>query len=37
VEIDPFPRQPGETFEYAPPQDDDSPFAVLKRLKDDNG
>lgn len=37
VEIDPFPRQPGETFEYTSPQDDDSPFAVLKRLKDDNG
>lgn len=37
VEIDPFPRRPGETFEYSPPQDDDSPFAVLKRLKDDNG
>ncbi|MDP1874594.1 DUF177 domain-containing protein [Phenylobacterium sp.] len=37
VEIDPFPRQPGETFEYVSPQDDDSPFAVLKRLKDDNG
>jgi hypothetical protein len=37
VEIDPFPRKPGETFEYTPPQDDDSPFAVLKRLKDDNG
>lgn len=37
VEIDPFPRRPGETFEYTPPQDDDSPFAVLKRLKDDNG
>ncbi|MFP5447697.1 MAG: DNA-binding protein [Caulobacterales bacterium 32-67-6] len=37
VEIDPFPRKPGETFEYTSPQDDDSPFAVLKRLKDDNG
>lgn len=37
VEIDPFPRRPGETFTYTPPQDDDSPFAVLKRLKDDNG
>ena len=37
VEIDPFPRLPGETFDYTPPQDDDSPFAVLKRLKDDNG
>ncbi len=37
VEIDPFPRRPGETFEYTPPQDDDSPFAVLKRLRDGNG
>lgn len=33
--LDPFPRKPGETFDYEPPQDDDSPFAVLKRLKDD--
>lgn len=37
LEIDPFPRKPGETFEYAQPSDDDSPFAVLKRLKDDKG
>lgn len=35
ISLDPFPRRPGETFDYTPPQDDDSPFAVLKRLKDD--
>ena len=35
LSVDPFPRRPGETFDYSPPQDDDSPFAVLKRLKDD--
>ncbi|MDO8900915.1 MAG: DUF177 domain-containing protein, partial [Phenylobacterium sp.] len=28
VELDPFPRLPGETFDYQSPQDDDSPFAV---------
>ena len=34
LEIDPFPRKPGVAFE--PPQEDgdDSPFAVLKQLKD---
>ncbi|MDB5448513.1 MAG: hypothetical protein JWQ97_3830 [Phenylobacterium sp.] len=33
LEIDPFPRKPGAEFEYAPPADAESPFAVLKKLK----
>jgi uncharacterized metal-binding protein YceD (DUF177 family) len=32
--IDPFPRKPGAEFEYAPPAEEESPFAVLKKLKD---
>jgi len=34
LEIDPFARKPGAEFEFAPPPEDDSPFAVLKKLKD---
>jgi len=34
LEIDPFPRKPGVEFEYAPPPEPESPFAVLKKLKD---
>lgn len=34
LSIDPFPRKPGETFDYQSPEGDDSPFAVLKRLKE---
>jgi len=34
LEIDPFPRKPGAQFDYAPPPEDDSPFSVLKQLKD---
>lgn len=34
LEIDPFPRKPGATFDYKPPEDDISPFAALKKLKD---
>jgi uncharacterized metal-binding protein YceD (DUF177 family) len=34
LEIDPFPRRPGATFDYKPPEDDVSPFAALKKLKD---
>lgn len=37
LEIDPFPRKPGATFEYQKPKGDDSPFAVLKGLKDRKG
>lgn len=34
LEIDPFPRKPGAVFDYQPEPDEESPFAVLKRLKD---
>lgn len=34
LELDPFPRKPGATFDYQPPEGDDSPFNVLKQLKD---
>lgn len=34
LEIDPFPRKPGAAFEYAAPPEPESPFAVLKKLKD---
>ncbi|MFC3078214.1 YceD family protein [Phenylobacterium terrae] len=37
LEIDPFPRKPGVAFEYQKPEGDDSPFAVLKGLKDRKG
>jgi uncharacterized metal-binding protein YceD (DUF177 family) len=33
LEIDPFPRKPGAEFDYAPPDQEESPFAVLKSLK----
>jgi hypothetical protein len=33
LELDPFPRKPGATFDYAPPAEEESPFAVLKNLK----
>lgn len=33
LEIDPFPRKPGAEFEYTPDAPEESPFAVLKRLK----
>lgn len=31
--IDPFPRKPGATFEYVPDKPEESPFAVLRKLK----
>jgi uncharacterized metal-binding protein YceD (DUF177 family) len=34
LEIDPFARKPGVEFEYAPPDEEESPFAVLKKLRD---
>jgi uncharacterized metal-binding protein YceD (DUF177 family) len=34
LEIDPFPRKPGAAFEFAPPPEEESPFAVLQKLKD---
>jgi uncharacterized metal-binding protein YceD (DUF177 family) len=33
LEIDPFPRKPGAEFDYSPPAEEESPFAVLKKLK----
>lgn len=32
LELDPFPRKPGATFDYQPPEEETSPFAVLKKL-----
>jgi uncharacterized metal-binding protein YceD (DUF177 family) len=34
LEVDPFPRKPGATFDYQPPEAETSPFAALARLKD---
>ena len=34
LEIDPFARKPGVEFEYEPPAEPESPFAVLQKLKD---
>jgi uncharacterized metal-binding protein YceD (DUF177 family) len=34
LEIDPFARKPGVEFEYVPDPEPESPFAVLKKLKD---
>jgi hypothetical protein len=34
LELDPFPRKPGAVFEPPPAEGPESPFAVLKRLKD---
>lgn len=33
LELDPFPRKPGVTFDYQAPEGDMSPFAALKQLK----
>lgn len=32
LEIDPFPRKPGVTFDYETPEAETSPFAALKKL-----
>lgn len=32
LEIDPFPRRPGATFDYEAPEVESSPFAALKKL-----
>jgi hypothetical protein len=37
LEIDPFPRKPGATFDYAPPAEETSPFAALKKLQEPKG
>jgi uncharacterized metal-binding protein YceD (DUF177 family) len=34
LEIDPFARKPGVEFDYTPPDEEESPFAVLKKLQD---
>lgn len=34
LEIDPFPRKPGAAFDYTGDPEPESPFAVLKKLKD---
>lgn len=34
LELDPFPRKPGMTFDYQPPEEETSPFAALKKLTD---
>jgi len=34
LEIDPFPRKPGVTFDYQPPEEETSPFAALKKLQE---
>lgn len=32
LELDPFPRKPGATFDYEQPEPDSSPFAALRKL-----
>jgi uncharacterized metal-binding protein YceD (DUF177 family) len=34
LEIDPFPRKPGAEFDYQSPAPAESPFAMLKKLKE---
>lgn len=34
LEVDPFPRKPGVEFDFVPPAEEESPFAVLKKLQD---
>jgi len=36
LEIDPFPRKPGAVFEPSQEEDETSPFAALRRLKQDD-
>lgn len=36
MEIDPFPRKPGVAWDPPPPEEPESPFAVLKGLKRDD-
>jgi len=37
LELDPFPRKPGAVFEPPPPENPESPFAILSRLKPAGG
>jgi hypothetical protein len=32
LELDPFPRKPGATFDYQAPEEETSPFSALKKL-----
>ncbi len=34
LEIDPFARKPGVEFDYRPPDEEESPFAALKKLQE---
>jgi uncharacterized metal-binding protein YceD (DUF177 family) len=34
LELDPFPRKPGVTFDYQSPEEETSPFAALKKLSE---
>ena len=34
LEIDPFARKPGVEFDYTPPDEEESPFAILKKLQE---
>lgn len=34
LELDPFPRKPGAAFDYQPRAEEESPFAVLKKLQE---
>lgn len=37
LELDPFPRKPGASFDYEAPAEETSPFAVLKKLSEPKG
>jgi len=37
LELDPFARKPGVTFDYQPPEEETSPFAALKKLQEPKG
>lgn len=37
LELDPFPRKPGATFDFQPPEEETSPFAALKKLTEPKG
>jgi len=37
LELDPFPRKPGVTFDYKPAEEEASPFAALKKLQEPKG
>jgi hypothetical protein len=37
LELDPFPRKPGVTFDYEAPAEETSPFAALRKLTEPKG